>query len=137
MIVPLRKSLVFILALVLCASALDARKEKKPKPPTQDDITEGCITISHIYSHSLSILSGVGAPQPGLEGIAFNACDGPVDVFLTIAYLGRGVQFNSGIVHQTVAPQANWQFYHEANLNGLDRGRMKLAKIIKVQAFQK
>jgi|ERR1022692_3116043 hypothetical protein len=124
------------IALLFCIPSLDAKKEKKPKPPTQEDIVNGCVTVSHITSHSLSLFSGVGAPVPGLEAVVFNGCDKAIHLTLTIAYLdGRGVQFGSGTESQTVATQTNWQFYHQAQLYGLDQGRMKLAKIIEVKGY--
>lgn len=130
--------ITFTLTVAHLKKQKQARPQKQPRPPTQPDFTEGCVTVSRIYSHSLSSFSGVGAPEPGLEANVYNTCTGPVDVFLTIAYFDScGVQFDSGMETQTVAPGANCQFYHEAPLFGLDRGRMKVAKIIKAQVFEK
>lgn len=118
---------------------------KKPKPPkavkgrkapTQADIARGCILIYDIYSHALGILSGILAPEPGVEAKIKNNCGAPAQVFLRIGYFdSRGMQFGGGILSATVAAGAVYPVYHEARVYGLDRGSLKLAKIIAVNAY--
>jgi hypothetical protein len=127
----MKRFLFFALFALTITGPVLARKHKPPKPPTQPDFSQGCLTASRIYSHGLSIFSGVGAPEPGLQATIHNHCNTAVVAFLTMAYFdGRGVQFSSGIESMTVAPGADFAFYHTAQVYDLDRGRLKLVKII-------
>jgi hypothetical protein len=71
------------------------------------------------------------APEPGIEAKVHNSCNAAVYVALTIAYLdGKNGQIGMGIETTTLAPGVDWRFYHQAALDGLDRGRLRIAKII-------
>jgi len=131
-----------LLPLLLCVAVLvtlqteATAKKKKPKAPTQPDFSRDCIYVSDIFSHALSIFSGVAAPEPGIEPKVYNSCNVPVSAFLTFGYFDRqGVQFGNGIQSMIVAPGATYSFYHNAEVYGLDRGRLKIVKIISAAAY--
>jgi hypothetical protein len=130
------KPLILITALAaLIGPAFAAKKPKPPKPPSQEPIVKECITVFDIRSHSLSILSGIGAPEPGIEAKIKNDCQVTAWVFLHIGYFDRrGGQFASGIAHVTVGADVTYNLYHPAEVFGLDRGALKLARILKVDA---
>jgi len=60
--------------LFITTPVFAAKKPKQPKPPSQPAITQECITVYDIYSHSLGILSGIGAPEPGLDAKIQSSC---------------------------------------------------------------
>src|SRR5579863_2585090 len=124
-----------LIGLLFAASfpAIAARKPKPPKPPSQEAIVKDCVTVFDIYSHSLSIFSGVGAPPPGIEAKVRNNCRGAVMVSLTIGYFTKaGVQLQDDFAAFTVAPGARYDFWREATLPWEQQGSMKSARIISV-----
>ncbi len=111
--------------------ASSAQSKKKPRTPSQPDISYGCIMITDIYSQALSFTR-----NPGLEAIVRSGCDSSVMFILTIAYFDRsGTQFGSSAQIGTVAPGANFAVYHKASVEGADRRRLQLLKIISVSTF--
>jgi hypothetical protein len=116
---------------LLLASAADASK----KPPSQPDIVSGCVQAANIYSHGASLLS-LGAPEPGVEARIRNMCGQTASVLVTVGYFdSSGRQIGSGIEITILANGAAWEMYHRARLYGLRGGRMKLAKIVKIEGF--
>lgn len=129
------KRLAVLLPLIL-SPGFAAKKPKPPKPPTQPNIIVECITVSNIYSHSLGLLSGITSPEPGLEATIISSCTVTASVFIQIGYFdSKGIQFGDGIEMATVAAGAVYPIYHTARLYGLQRGAMKLAKVISVKAY--
>jgi hypothetical protein len=121
----------------LAAASPAKKKTKAPKPPSQDAVVLECIRVDDIRSRALSLFSGVGAYEPGLTGTINNNCDRTVSVFLTVAYFdSKGQQFGDGIINHTVASGATYPFVYQALFpNQMDRGRLKLARIVGIQAF--
>jgi hypothetical protein len=118
------------------AKDVKGKRVKQPKPTTQEAIVKGCIEVGRIYSHKLSIFSGVGAYVPGLEGVVSNGCASPMSVTLTVGYFDRqGNQFGSAPEMMTVASGADFSFFHAARLYGLDQGRLSIASVIAVTAY--
>ena len=93
--------------------------------------------VADIRSHSLSLFSGVGAPEPGVEATIRSSCPRVADVFVSIAYFdSSGEQFGDGIESITLAPGATYRMYHVAHVFGLDRARLKLARVISVKVHR-
>jgi hypothetical protein len=111
------------------------KKPKHPKLPTQMDMTSGCVSVRQIYSHGLSIFSGVGAPEPGLDAFVYNGCAATVHIDLEIGYFDGNEQFGDGIEIMTLASGAQRHIYHVASVYGFDRARMKSARIISILAL--
>jgi hypothetical protein len=121
---------LFAVVLVLASVAGASNK-----PPSQPDIVSGCVQAANIYSHGLSLLS-VGAPEPGVEALIRNSCGRTASVLVTVGYFdSRGRQIGRGIEITVLANGAAWEMHHHARLYGLGGGRMKAAKILKVEGF--
>lgn len=119
--------------LILCVSANAA---KKPKPPSQPPIMKECVTVYDVYSHGLSAFSGAGAAEPGLEAKILNGCGVTVYVSLRIGYFDkRGTQFAYGIAAATIGAGAKYEVRHEAMIPDYQRGAMKTATILSVEAY--
>lgn len=113
------------------------KKTKKPKPVSQPAISEGCVTVYDIRTHSLGILSGILAPEPGLEAKIRNSCFAVRSVFLRVGYFdSKGTQFGDDTISATVASGAEYEVFHQAPLYGVDRGLLKAARIIAVEVYQ-
>ena len=116
---------------LLLASAADASE----KPPSQPDIVSGCVQASNIYSHGASLLS-LGGPEAGVEARIRNTCGRAASVLVTVGYFdSSGRQIGSGVEITMLANGAASGMYHRARLYGLPGGRMKLAKIIRIEGF--
>jgi hypothetical protein len=114
----------------------EGKPKKNAKPPTQGPITKDCVTVFDIYSHGLSFFSGVAAHEPGLSATVQNNCGVPVEVFLRIGYFDRNsVQFGGDIFSATVGSRSRYAVEHIAPLYGFERGRLKTAVIVAVEAF--
>ena len=119
--------LLFLVALTPCV----AKKPKHVDAITQAEIVSGCVRVWDIHSHKLSILSGIWSYEPGLTASVRNDCSSAVMVILTVAYFdAAGLQLGSGIEVVTVAAGANIIVQHRASLDGIEAGRLRLAKII-------
>jgi hypothetical protein len=119
---------------LLLASAADA----SDKPPSQPDIVSGCVQAANIYSHGASVANflSLGGPEAGLEARIRNTCGRTASVLVTVGYFdSSGRQIGSGIEITILANGAAWEMYHRARLYGLPGGRMKQAKIIKIEGF--
>ena len=110
-----------------CQTGALAKKPKRPKLPTQDAFSQGCVTVSTIYYHGWAAF----VPEPGIDAKVHNSCNAAAQVFLTLAYFdAKGVQFGNGTEFMTMAPGADWQLHHQAQVYGSDRARLKLVKFI-------
>lgn len=114
----------------------NAKPVKPGRAPTQATITKGCVTVFDIYSRRLSILSGITAPEPGIEAKIRNACVQPAQVLLRIGYFNsRNVQFGDGIESALVGAGAEYHVYHQATIPYMNRGVLRQAQIIAVDVY--
>jgi hypothetical protein len=104
-----------------------ATAAKKPKPPSQEPITQGCVTVTDIHSIRTTLVTNAG-----LEARVESGCSVPIDVFVRVAYYDqRGIQYNNGVEAGTVSPGATWELYHSPDAPE-DQHALRLAKIVEV-----
>jgi hypothetical protein len=126
-----------IAALVSVALSIAGSVEakKQPKPPSQDAIVRGCVTVDNIYSQTMRFTTGAG-----VSGRVRNDCNVPADVFIKAAFFdASGNQLDNGLESQTVATHAQWPFFvavPERFIHGF-RCDVKVTRIIEVQVFGK
>jgi hypothetical protein len=134
--------LLFMAAIATPQTARDLKrmkaeeKARKKNAPTQEPISNECVTVYDIRSRKLGILSGIAAPQPGIEAKIRNNCRVAAQIFLRFGYFsGRGIQSGSGIDSVTVGAGRIYDFYHRAEQDGVNRGAFAMVTILSVEAY--
>src|ERR1039458_9510355 len=89
----------------LCAllvMSVTAEAKKKPKPPDQDPIVQGCVVVDEIHFQPSAFYN-----TPGLRAIVHNNCDKAADVMVKVALFdAQGTQLDGDSASQDIAPHA-------------------------------
>jgi hypothetical protein len=92
-------------ALFVMAGPVDAKK--KPKPPDQDPIVQGCVVVDEIHFQPSAFYN-----TPGLRAIVHNNCNKAADVVVKVALFdAQGTQLDGDSASQDIAPRTAWSFF--------------------------